>query len=70
MMDTLFPRNEHTLDRVVRVVLGLALLSMVFFGPQTLWGLIGVVPLLTGLVGSCPLYRIVGFKTCADEGCA
>ena len=70
MMDVLFPRNEHTIDRAVRVVLGLALLSLVFFGPQTLWGLVCVVPMLTGLVGSCPLYRLIGFKTCSGEGCA
>ena len=47
--------NEGTADRVMRVVLGLALLSLVVVGPQTLLGLIGLVPLLTGLVGFCPL---------------
>ncbi|MBO6852946.1 MAG: DUF2892 domain-containing protein [Marivivens sp.] len=58
-------RNEGTLDRVVRVVLGLVLLSLVFTGPQTAWGWIGIVPLVTGLVGFCPLYRIFGVSTCA-----
>ncbi|MCA9619316.1 MAG: DUF2892 domain-containing protein [Myxococcales bacterium] len=58
------PRNEGTLDRVVRVVLGLGLLSLVFVGPQTLWGLIGLVPLATGLAGSCPLYTLFGLRTC------
>lgn len=58
-------RNEGTIDRVLRVVLGLVLLSLVFVGPQTLWGLIGIVPLVTGLVGSCPIYSIFGISTCA-----
>lgn len=57
-------RNEATWDRAARVVLGLTLLSMVFVGPQTLWGLVGVVPLATGLLGYCPLYQIVGLSTC------
>ena len=56
-------RNEGTLDRVVRVVLGLALLSLVFVGPQSWLGLVGIVPLVTGLVGFCPLYRLVGTST-------
>ena len=57
--------NEGKLDRAVRIVLGLALIAMVFIGPQTPWGWIGAVPLLTGLVGSCPLYSIFGINTCA-----
>ncbi len=56
-------RNEGTIDRTIRVVLGLALLSLVFVGPQTPWGFVGVVPLLTGVVGFCPLYRLVGLDT-------
>ena len=58
-------RNEGTLDRVVRVVVGLALLALYFVGPQTWLGLVGIVPLVTGLVGYCPLYRLVGVSTCA-----
>lgn len=58
------PRNEGTLDRALRVILGLILLSLVFIGPQTLWGLIGLVPLATGLMGYCPLYQIIGLNTC------
>ena len=67
MSDKLIPRNEHTLDRVLRVVLGLALLSLVFVGPQTLWGLVGIVPLATGLMGTCPLYTIFGWSTCSTH---
>ena len=63
-MDKLLPRNEHTLDRTLRVLLGLGLLSLVFIGPKTLWGLVGIVPLATGLIGSCPLYTLFGLSTC------
>lgn len=56
--------NEGALDRTVRIVLGIALLSLTVVGPQTLLGLIGVVPLLTGIVGFCPLYRVLGVRTC------
>lgn len=56
--------NEGTLDRAIRVVLGIALVSLVFVGPQSYWGLIGLVPLATGLVGFCPLYRVLGLSTC------
>ncbi|GAB4390191.1 YgaP family membrane protein [Albidovulum sp.] len=57
-------RNEGTIDRVLRIVLGLVLLSLVFYGPQTPWGWIGLVPLITGLAGWCPLYRLLGISTC------
>jgi hypothetical protein len=64
-MSSIFPRNEHAVDRVIRVVAGLALLSLVWIGPQTAWGWVGLVPLVTGLVGSCPLYRLFGISTCS-----
>lgn len=57
-------QNEGNLDRVLRIIVGLGLLSLVFFGPQTMWGLIGVIPLSTGLIGFCPLYRLLGINTC------
>lgn len=57
-------KNEGTIDRALRVIAGLVLLSLVFIGPQTLWGLIGIVPLATGLLGNCPLYSILGISTC------
>jgi hypothetical protein len=56
--------NEGKVDRILRVVIGLVLLSLVVVGPQTLWGLVGLVPLLTGLVGFCPLYQVLGLNTC------
>lgn len=57
-------KNAGTLDRVLRVVVGLGLVSIVFWGPKTNWGYVGVIPLLTGTVGFCPLYTILGIKTC------
>lgn len=57
-------RNESNLERILRVVFGLVLLALVFVGPQTAWGWIGLIPLITGLVGSCPIYRIFGLSTC------
>jgi hypothetical protein len=64
-MSAIFPRNEHNADRVIRVVLGLGLLSLVWIGPQTAWGWVGLVPLVTGLAGRCPLYRMFGISTCS-----
>lgn len=56
--------NEGLADRIARVLVGLALLSLVFMGPKTAWGWIGLVPLLTGVVGLCPLYALLGISTC------
>lgn len=56
--------NVGGFDRIARAVVGLALLSLVFIGPQTMWGLIGLVPLGTALIGYCPAYTLFGFSTC------
>ena len=56
--------NEGKIDRIIRIIFGLGLLSLVFVGPQTLWGFIGLVPLLTGALGFCPLYKVFGINTC------
>lgn len=58
-------KNEGTIDRALRVILGLVVLSLVFVGPQTAWGWVGLVPLVTGLVGFCPLYAVLGINTCS-----
>lgn len=57
-------RNAGITDRVLRVILGVALIAIVFVGPQTAWGWMGLAPLVTGLVNNCPLYNILGIKTC------
>ena len=61
-------RNVGSVDRGLRVVAGIVLLGMVFYGPQTAWGWIGLVPLITGLVGNCPAYSLFGLSTCKLAG--
>ncbi|MDM0046302.1 DUF2892 domain-containing protein [Variovorax dokdonensis] len=56
--------NEGTLDRALRVVVGLTLIGLTVAGTVGVWGWIGVVLLLTGLVGICPLYSLLGINTC------
>ena len=60
----MFAKNEGTIDRALRVVIGLVLIALVFVGPKTAWGWIGLIPLVTGLVGFCPAYRLLGIRTC------
>jgi len=67
-MNRILQLNEHSVDRAVRVVAGLILLSLVWFGPKSLWRLVGAIPLATGLVGSCPLYTLLGLSTCKVRG--
>ena len=55
--------NMGPLDRAIRIVLGLALLALIYVGPHSFWGLVGFVPLLTGIVGYCPLYAMLGVST-------
>lgn len=63
-MSALLKVNEHPVERAARVVLGVALIAMAAMGTIGVWGYIGVVPLLTGAVGSCPLYTLFGLSTC------
>ena len=58
------PTNEGTIDRALRVIAGAGILSLAFIVPQTVWGYVGLVPLITGLVGYCPLYAMLGLSTC------
>lgn len=57
-------KNAGTTDRFIRVFLGLLLLSLTVIGPQTWFGLIGLIPLITGLIGFCPLYKLIGLNSC------
>lgn len=68
MLATILPTNVQPVERAVRVVLGVAALALVFIGPKTPWGLLGLIPLATGLIGSCPLYTVLGFSTCPLKG--
>jgi hypothetical protein len=59
--------NIGSIERVLRIIVGLALIAIVFVGPHTPWGWLGVVPLLTGLVGWCPPYALLGINTCSKK---
>lgn len=56
--------NIGGIDRAIRIIAGAALLALVFVGPQTPWGYLGLVPLLTGVIGFCPAYCPLGLSTC------
>jgi hypothetical protein len=56
--------NIGGIERILRIVVGLALIAIVFVGPTTNWGWIGVIPLATGLIGWCPPYALLGINTC------
>lgn len=60
----MFKENVGGFDRVFRFLLGIVLLALIFVGPKTLWGLVGLVPLLTAVLRTCPLYRLFGISTC------
>jgi hypothetical protein len=68
-MKELLAQNEGRIDRIVRVLVGILGVSLVFIGPKTAWGWIGLIPLVTGLVGMCPIYRILGVSSCGSEEC-
>ena len=60
-------RNIGSIERVIRAIVGLVLISLVFVGPQTVWGWIGLVPLLTAVIGWCPPYALLGINTCKRQ---
>ena len=57
-------KNVGSIDKVARVILGIGLLSLMFFGPKTLWGLVGLAPLATVAMSWCPAYSLFGVSTC------
>lgn len=67
MASTLLPTNEGGADRAVRIIAGLVLIALVFVGPKTPWGYLGIIPLATGFLGSCPLYTVFGINTCGAK---
>jgi Protein of unknown function (DUF2892) len=58
-----FACNVGPVDRVVRIAIGLALMACVFVGPQTPFGWLGILPILSAVMGYCGLYRILGIST-------
>ncbi|MGM0953567.1 MAG: YgaP family membrane protein [Pseudomonadota bacterium] len=59
--------NMGSADRIIRAVVGIVLIALVFVGPQTVWGWIGVIPLATAAIGICPAYSLLGIKTCKKQ---
>ena len=57
-------QNVGSIDRALRAIVGLVLIALVFVGPQTVWGWIGVIPLATAIIGWCPPYAMLGISTC------
>ncbi len=57
-------KNVGNIDRVLRIVVGLVIISLVFWGPRTAWGWLGIIPFASALIGWCPLYAIFGIRTC------
>ena len=60
-------KNVGGIDRTLRILIGLALIAGAATNTIGMWGYLGVVPLLTGLIGWCPPYAIFGFNTCSHK---
>jgi len=58
-------RNVASWDRIIRIGGGFAIASLAFWGPENLIFLVGIIPIVTGALGWCPLYTLLGFKTAA-----
>ena len=59
----MFAQNVGGIDRMLRILVGMVLIGLVFLGPKTPWGWLGLIPLVTGIARTCPLYRLFGFNT-------
>jgi len=60
-------KNVGKIDRALRLIVGIVAIALVFVGPRTPWGWLGLIPLVTGLIGWCPAYRIFGLRTCGPS---
>ncbi len=56
--------NVGSIDRAIRIIVGLIVISLAFWGLKTPWGYIGIIPLVTGFIGICPGYSLLGISTC------
>ncbi|HYG86418.1 MAG TPA: DUF2892 domain-containing protein [Azospirillum sp.] len=63
----MFRCNVGGVDRALRAIVGLILIALVFVGPKTPWGWVGLIPLLTAVIGFCPAYTLMGVTTCSTE---
>ncbi len=59
--------NIGSIERLVRAIVGLAIISLVFVGPQSPWGWLGLIPLATAVLGWCPPYALLGISTCGTK---
>ncbi len=57
-------KNIHSQERTIRILIGGALIALAFVGPSNKWFLLGFIPLLTGIIGWCPPYALLGINTC------
>ena len=62
-----FQKNMGTLDRTIRAIVGIVLIALVFVGPKTPWGWLGLIPLATAIFAFCPPYAIFGWSTCGKN---
>jgi len=60
-------KNVGGIDKILRIAVGVALISLVFIGPKTPWGWVGIIPLATALINFCPLYPLIGFSTAKNK---
>jgi hypothetical protein len=63
----MFEVNIHPIERVIRAIVGLGVLSLIVWGPKTAWGWLGLIPLATAAIGWCPPYSLLGISTCSKK---
>lgn len=61
--------NMGSIDRALRIIVGVVLVGLALTGTVGWWGWLGVVPIVTGALGNCPLYSIIGVNTCGTKSC-
>jgi hypothetical protein len=60
-------KNVGDLERIIRIIAGIAIISLAFVGPRSPWAYLGIIPLATGLMGWCPPYAMLGISTCKNS---
>jgi len=60
-------KNLNSTDRILRLIVGAVLLSLVFIGPKTPWGYIGLILIVTSVINFCPIYRVLGISTLSKK---
>ena len=60
-------KNISSMERIIRIVVGAVVVSLAFWGPETPWAYLGIIPIVIGLVGWCPPYAVLGISTCKQK---